>query len=174
MAGSAALAAAVSARAEAEGLAGRVEVLAVGFDEWTPPALAYDRVVMLESIGYSRDRAALLSKVRGALAPGGALYVKTPTFKSPDVGWGAAAQLLAVWQYNFSHAGCIAADMAAAGFKGVRGSSYPLIASAFFVNPADAWAFLVYFATNRMKVRDHLVNVTLDHPLNLTHLLATN
>lgn len=170
---SAALAAIVSARAEAAGLAGRIEVLRVDFDEWTPPALAYDRVVMLESIGYSRDRAALLAKARGALAPGGALYVKTPTFKSPDVSWGAAAQLLAVWQYNFSHAGCVAADMAAAGFEGIRCSSYPLIANAFFVNPADAWAFLVYLLVNRMKVRDHLVNVTLDHPLNLTHLLAT-
>jgi len=167
---SAALAELVAARAEAAGLAGRLKVVRADFDAWTPPAGAYDRVVALESLGYSADRAALLRRLHRALAPGGSLYVKTPTFKSPDVSWGAAAQVLAVWQYNFSHAACIAADMAAAGFEGVRSSSYPLLANAFFVNPSDFWAFLVYFAVNRMKIRDHLVNVTLDHPLYLTHL----
>jgi SAM-dependent methyltransferase len=162
------------------GVGDRVAVLRVDFDDWTPPVGSYDRIVSLESLGYSRDRPALLRALHAALRPGGLLYVKTPTFRSATmhglegVSWGQAAQLIGVWQYDFSTPASIARDVRAAGFSGpLKACSYPMWLNVLFTNPVDWISFMRFMARNGCRWRDHFVSMDPWHPLQVTHMRAT-
>jgi len=160
----------VRANARSAGLSdNQVVVLCVDFDTWTPPAGAYDRVVSLESIGYSQDRSVIFRKLHASLRPGGMFCVKTPTFRDPvrpnGVSWGVAAQLIGVWQYDFSTPGSLVRAMSDAGFSAFQSSSYSMITNTFFLNPSDWLSFFRYFIGNGMRIRDHLVSANPCHAL---------
>jgi SAM-dependent methyltransferase len=173
VANSKSLVAEVKARATRAGFSARIHPVLADFDHWVPKEAAFDRVVSLESMGYSRDRLALLARLHRALAPGGKLYVKTPTFKSGSVSWGDAAQLMSVWQYNFSHANSFVADMRACCYRDIRMSSYSFYVNALFFNLFDWINWITCIFINGIRLQDHAVHVMPNHPLHSTHIIAT-
>jgi 2-polyprenyl-3-methyl-5-hydroxy-6-metoxy-1,4-benzoquinol methylase len=164
----------VRSNALSAGVSDRVSVLCEDFDTWTPPEKTFDRVVSLEALGYSTNRPVLLRKLYDSLVEGGVIYIKTPTFRNPvrpnGVTWGQAAQLIGIWQYDFSTPRTILCDMTTTGFSSCESSSYSLVRNCIFANPIDIWAVLRFYFANGLRFRDHSVNLNPWHPLQVTHI----
>jgi cyclopropane fatty-acyl-phospholipid synthase-like methyltransferase len=122
----------------------------------------FDRVVCLESIGYSRDRPRLLRGLYAALRPGGSIFVKTPCFRDQGVPDGFCRRVVRMWRYNFSDPLAWLEDIRSVFDK--DGASKPdtrfavvsWFANVAFVNPLDILHLLRYVVVNKINVRrDH-------------------
>lgn len=69
-------AAAATAHVRASGLADRIRVRVADYDALALPPSTYDRVLFLESLGYTGDLAGLLARVAGTLVAGGRVFIK--------------------------------------------------------------------------------------------------
>jgi SAM-dependent methyltransferase len=168
---SARLAAAVERHALHGGVRDRLEIVRADFDAWRPPRAAFDVVVSLESLGYSRNRTRLLAELHASLRPGGRLFVKTPTFveQAPAAGLPMTTALAFVeaWRYGFSTRSLIAADLWRAGFSAVRHTAFPFHTMWLMFNGWDLAALAAYVATCTTRATDHvnLRNAWPWHPL---------
>ena len=124
-------------------LQNQIKVYLMDFDNLTEPitGLKFDRILFLESIGYSINRRKLLENCRKLLKTDGKLFIRTPTFC--DVATPQDYQhnnyLIKTWKYNFSTLNCIINDLYREKYIQIQYIAFNKMLCNFFINPSDIY-----------------------------------
>ena len=124
-------------------LQNQIKVYLMDFDNLTEPitGLKFDRILFLESIGYSINRRKLLENCRKLLKTDGKLFIRTPTFC--DVATPQDYQhnnyLIKIWKYNFSTLNCIINDLYNEKYTQIQYIAFNKMLCNFFINPSDIY-----------------------------------
>ncbi len=135
-------------------LTNRIHVYFMDFDHFEEPILSkrYDRIVMLQTIGYSTNRKELFKNLRNLLKPEGKLFISTVTISECPKDT-TATQIIHLWKYNFSTLGCILSD--AKDYTHVKYITYdPTFYSYFFFNPIDFYYIGSFNHANHQNLLD--------------------
>ena len=124
----------------------------------------YDRVILLESIGYSKDLDKLLNKIYQSLKVGGRIYIKTPTFShNKRLVW-LKQNVARTWNYNHSTEDNLSFKIERMGFESIRSYSLPLYLSDNLIK-----FYLLFIRTGLYKV----IHMSFVGPKLSTTIMAT-
>jgi SAM-dependent methyltransferase len=104
-----------------------IKVLLEDFDKSEFEENSFDRILFLESIGYSQNIKSLLERCHKWLRPGGCLYIKSPTFSFPYEFTKEKKEVSSYWQYNHSTYENIIWNLKKSGFGKVKYRNIPVI-----------------------------------------------
>jgi precorrin-6B methylase 2 len=93
-------------------LTDRIKVYFMDFDHLAEPILSqrFDRIFMIQTVGYSVDRRNLFKNLYPLLKPEGKLFISTATIRG-EVKDEQANNIIQIWKYNFSTIGSILTDL---------------------------------------------------------------
>ena len=130
----------------------RIRVYQMDFDHLTEPILSqrFDRIFMIQSVGYSVNRKKLFKDLRVLLKPKGKLVIATITVTSQDEDH--VKDIISLWKYNFSTLDNILYDLK--DYQVDYLSVEPKWINWLFFNPSDLYSV---YAFNRVNPRVELV-----------------
>ncbi len=126
----------------------RIQVYCMDMDRLVEPIQSqrFDRIFMIQTVGYSVQRKTLFHHLHSLLKPSGKLLISTLTVSSNDDEH--IQQVISLWKYNFSTLESILKDLV--GYK-VRYISLPKYGTYFFINPID---FYYIYRFNQLNQSD--------------------
>ena len=124
----------------------RIRVYQMDFDHLTEPILSqrFERIFMIQSVGYSVNRKKLFQELRALLKPKGKLVIATITVTSQDEDH--VKDIISLWKYNFSTLDNILYDLK--DYQVDYISVEPKWINWFFFNPSDLYSV---YAFNRVN-----------------------
>ncbi len=139
----------------------RIKVYIVDFNKELPMSTNinyYDRVLFLESIGYSTDRLNLIKHSYNLLKKGGKLFIKSPSFDSniPKKYNDKINKIINKWGYNFSTIGSLINDIKKVPFTSSKYISIKLSNCIVFHNISDIFKGLHYCYKNKINLFEDL------------------
>lgn len=157
------------------GVADRITFLLEDFDEYDKTCRTdekFDRIVFLETIGYSKDRYKLLKNCSQYLRDGGKIYIKSPTFINDAIPQGLAVRYMNTWRYDFSTVGYIERELLSLGLNVSSVYVHPFL-NFLFMNLSDYVGIYKYFWNNNLEWKDHeYVPSTFHKTFRFAHILA--
>jgi integrase/protein-L-isoaspartate O-methyltransferase len=126
---------------------GRVRVIVADFDALDFPDESFDAIYALESIGYTKDVDAWLSRCRRWLKPGGRLLVRSPGSLDTcrrEQDYRNVTAFFENWRYNFFGANLLVFKMRRLGFNRIRYRQLPFWAwglTCNFIRHLLLWKF---------------------------------
>jgi ubiquinone/menaquinone biosynthesis C-methylase UbiE len=135
-------------------LSSRIKVYFMDFDKLEEPILSerFDRILLIQSVGYSVNRKALFNNLRHLLKKEGKLFVSTISV-SDNVDDDHVNQVIKTWKYNFSTLGCILSDL-----KDYQKVNYISLnqnkSTWFFLNPMDLYYTWDFNKLNHINICD--------------------
>jgi len=123
----------------------RVSVILADFDSLDLPAESFDAIYSLESIGYTRDLDALLTRCWRMLKPGGRLLIRTPGALDhcrTEQDFRNVTEFFDNWRYNFFGPNLLVYKLRELGFAPIRCRKVPFWAYGMtwnFIQHAVLW-----------------------------------
>ena len=102
---------------------GRLRVIVADFDDLNLPDASFDAIYAFESIGYSKDVDAWLSRCWRMLKPGGRLLIRSPgslDFCRREKDFWSVTAFFENWRYNFLGANVLVFKLRRLGFDPIR------------------------------------------------------
>jgi SAM-dependent methyltransferase len=128
----------------------RVRVIVSDFDDLDLPRESFDAVYALESIGYTKDLDAWLSRCWEILKPGGRLMIRSPGSLDHcrrEEDYRSVSVFFENWRYNFLGANLLVYKMRRLGFDSIRYRRLPFWAWGL------TWNFLQHAALWRYRLK---------------------
>jgi SAM-dependent methyltransferase len=128
----------------------RVRVIVSDFDDLDLPRGSFDAVYALESIGYTKDLDAWLSRCWEMLKPGGRLMIRSPGSLDHcrrEEDYRSVSVFFENWRYNFLGANLLVYKMRRLGFDSIRYRRLPFWAWGL------TWNFLQHAALWRYRLK---------------------
>ena len=124
----------------------RIRVYQMDFDHLTEPILSqrFDRIFMIQSVGYSVHRKNLFRNLRPLLKPKGKLVIATLTITSADNI--LLKKIISLWKYNYSTLDNILYDLK--DYRVEYLSVEPKWISWLFFNPSDVYSLYAFNQVN--------------------------
>jgi SAM-dependent methyltransferase len=132
---------------------GRVRVIVADFDDLNLADGSFDAIYALESIGYSKDVDAWLSRCWRMLKPGGRLLIRSPgslDFCRQEADYQSVTAFFDNWRYNFLGANVLAFKLRRLGFSPIRYRHLPFWAWGLtwnFIQHLFLWKFRLRMRT---------------------------
>jgi SAM-dependent methyltransferase len=136
-----------------EKFGGRVGVMVSDFDDLTLADGSFDAIFAFESIGYSKDVDALLSRCWRMLKPGGRLLIRSPgslDFCRQEKDYQSVTAFFENWRYNFLGANVLVFKLRRLGFEPIRYRHLPFWAWGLtwnFIQHLFLWKFRLRMRT---------------------------
>jgi SAM-dependent methyltransferase len=132
---------------------GRVRVMVADFDNMSVADGIFDAIFAFESIGYSKDVDALLSRCWRMLKPGGCLLIRSPgslDFCRREKDYQSVTAFFENWRYNFLGANVLVFKLRRLGFDPIRYRHLPFCAWGLtwnFIQHLFLWKFRLRMRT---------------------------
>ena len=135
---------------KAANLLDRITVYLMDMDNLVEPILSqrFDRIFMIESLGYSKDRKKLFDNLYSLLNLSGKLFISTPTISTTNLR--EIEYMISLWQYNFSTLQTILSDLKQ--YNDVQYISLSSWKKYIFINPLDLYYIYRFNKINNSKV----------------------
>jgi SAM-dependent methyltransferase len=136
-----------------EKFGGRVRVMVADFDDLNLAEGGFDAIYALESIGYSKDVDAWLSRCWRMLKPGGRLLIRSPgslDFCRHEEDYQSVTAFFENWRYNFLGANVLVFKLRRLGFNPIRYRHLPFWAWGLtwnFIQHLFLWKFRLRMRT---------------------------
>jgi SAM-dependent methyltransferase len=136
-----------------EKFGGRVRVMVADFDDLNLADGSFDAIFALESIGYSKDVDAWLSRCWRMLKPGGCLLIRSPgslDFCRRERDYQSVTAFFENWRYNFLGANVLVFKLRRLGFDPIRYRHLPFWAWGLtwnFIQHLFLWKFRLRMRT---------------------------
>jgi SAM-dependent methyltransferase len=140
-------------RSKFEKFDGRVRVMVADFDDLNLADGSFDAIYALESIGYSKDIDAWLSRCWRMLRPGGRLLIRSPgslDFCRREEDYQSVTAFFENWRYNFLGANVLVFKLRRLGFHPIRYRHLPFWAWGLtwnFIQHLFLWKFRLRMRT---------------------------
>jgi len=134
-------------------LTDRIKVYFMDFDHLSEPILSqrFDRIFMIQTVGYSVDRRNLFKNLHPLLKPEGKLFISTLTVNiSSTVDDAHVNNVIKTWKYNFSTLGSILSDLKEYNTKYI--SLDQKIGTYLCINPMDLYYIWEFNKLNNTNV----------------------
>jgi SAM-dependent methyltransferase len=133
-------------------LTDRIQVYFMDFDHLSEPILSqrFDRIFMIQTVGYSVDRGNLFKNFHGLLKPKGKLFISTLTVNITEVDDATVNKLIHLWKYNFSTLGSILFDLKDYNVKYIYFNQK--IGTYLFINPIDLYYIWEFNKINNTNI----------------------
>jgi cyclopropane fatty-acyl-phospholipid synthase-like methyltransferase len=128
----------------------RVRVIVTDFDDLDLPGESFDAIYALESIGYTKDLDAWLSRCWWMLKPGGRLMIRSPGSLDHcrrEEDYRSVSVFFDNWRYNFLGANLLVYKMRQLGFDSVRYRRLPFWAWGL------TWNFIQHMVLWRYRLK---------------------
>ena len=128
----------------------RITVYLMDMDHLVEPVLSqrFDRIFMIESVGYSKNRKKLFDNLYSLLNLSGKLFITTPTISTTNLR--EIEYMISLWQYNFSTLQTILSDLKQ--YNDVQYISLSSWKKYIFINPLDLYYIYRFNKINNSKV----------------------
>ena len=132
---------------------GRVQVMVADFDHLDLPDESFDRIYALESIGYTKDLDAWLTRCWRMLKPGGRLLIRSPGALDGcrrEDDYRSVTAFFENWRYNFFGANLLVFKLRQLGFDQIRYRRLPFWAWGMtwnFIEHLILWKFRLRMRT---------------------------
>jgi ubiquinone/menaquinone biosynthesis C-methylase UbiE len=140
-------------RSKFEKFGGRVRVMVVDFDNLSLTDGSFDAIYAFESIGYSKDIDAWLSRCWRMLKPGGCLLIRSPgslDFCRHEADYRSVTAFFENWRYNFLGSNVLVFKLRRLGFDPIRYRHLPFGAWGLtwnFIQHLFLWKFRLRMRT---------------------------
>ena len=140
-------------RSKFEKFGGRVQVMVADFDDLDLGDGSFDAIYAFESIGYSKDVDAWLSRCWRMLKPGGRLLIRSPgslDFCRQEKDYRSVTAFFENWRYNFLGANVLVFKLRRLGFEPIRYRHLPFWAWGLtwnFIQHLFLWKFRLRMRT---------------------------
>jgi precorrin-6B methylase 2 len=136
-----------------ERLEDRIKVYLMDFDHLEEPLLSqrFDRIFMLQTVGYSVHRKNLFKNLQTFLQPDGKLLISTLTI-SDVAKEEQAKRVIQTWKYNFSTLDNILSDLK--DYQVQTRSIPQAVGTYFFLNPMDLYYLMEFNLKNKSLLLD--------------------
>jgi precorrin-6B methylase 2 len=142
----------------------RIKVYLMDFNKEIPKNKNYyDRILFLESIGYSTNRFKLLNDCVELLNTGGKIFIKTPSFDNsiPIKYYNKVNEIINRWSYNFSTINSLINDVNKLSNTESKYISFKLNNCIMFHNIDDIIKGFVYCYKNKINlIQDTFIGLT--------------
>jgi SAM-dependent methyltransferase len=128
----------------------RVRVIVTDFDSLDLPSESFDAIYALESIGYTKDLDAWLSRCWWMLKPGGRLMIRSPGSLDHcrrEEDYRSVSVFFDNWRYNFLGANLLVYKMRQLGFDSIRYRRLPFWAWGL------TWNFIQHMVLWRYRLK---------------------
>jgi SAM-dependent methyltransferase len=136
-----------------EKFGGRVRIMVADFDHLSLADASFDAIYAFESIGYSKDVDAWLSRCWRMLKPGGRLLIRSPgslDFCRREKDYQSVTAFFENWRYNFLGANVLVFKLRQLGFEPIRYRHLPFWAWGLtwnFIQHLFLWKFRLRMRT---------------------------
>ena len=124
----------------------RIKAYLMDFDRLTDEIRSqrFDRIFMIQSVGYSVERRKLFRQFKTILKPNGKLFIGTLTVSSKEDH--LIKRIISIWKYNFSTIENILSDLE--GYTVTTISVEPKWMNFLFLNPSDLYSLYEFNRQN--------------------------
>jgi len=162
------------------GLSKRINLYLMDYDKLENPVLSnkYDRVLFLESIGYSKNITKLLNNIHKLLKKDGKVFIKTPNFKNTvnETDLNICKSVISIWRYNFSTLPTFLNTLKNTNFKNnIKYINYSSVLTIpLFCNLKDYYSFFKFIYNNNVERKNNILIIIKNILKNSMFLLSRN
>lgn len=159
-----------------ENLLNRINIYLMDFDNLLEPVInqKFDRILFIQSIGYSIDRKKLLNKCYKLLKDNGKIFISTINFNDNinKNEYDIINNIIKSWKYNFSTLHCIINDLKNENFRKIKYVTVDQkITNYFFLNLEDIYYIYNFNKKNNINILDTNFYFT---PFNINNLIIAS